>query len=117
MALVQQAASHGTIFNIGGERPMRVNDLHALMAETLGVRRKRFILPTLIAGPVGGAAGALLAVMGRPKPLLAPMCRGRLFSVAVDDRRFRQLYPAVPVVRLVDGLREHIDWARAQHLL
>jgi nucleoside-diphosphate-sugar epimerase len=117
MALVEQAASHGTVFNIGGERPMRVNDMHALVAEILGVRRKRVTFPTSIAGPVGGVAGALFATMGRPKPLLAPMCQGRLFSVAVDDRRFRQLYPTVPVVRLADGLREHIDWARTQRLL
>jgi nucleoside-diphosphate-sugar epimerase len=117
MALVENAASHGTVFNIGGERALRVNDLHALVAETLGVRRKRITLPTSIAGPVGGAAGALFAFMGRPKPLLGPMCRGRLISVAVDDRRFRQLYPTVPVVGLLDGLREHIDWARFQRLL
>ena len=117
MALVEQPASHGTVFNIGGERPMQVNDLHALVAETLGVRRKRFTLATSIGGPVGGVAGALFALMGRPKPLLAPMCRGRLFSVAVDDKRFRQLYPTVPVVRLVDGLRDHINWARTQRLL
>jgi nucleoside-diphosphate-sugar epimerase len=117
MALVEREASHGTVFNIGGERALRVNDLHALVAQTLGVRRQRITLPTSIAGPVGGVAGALFAFMGRPKPLLAPMCRGRLVSVAVDDSRFRQLYPRVPVVRLIDGLREHIDWARSQRLL
>jgi nucleoside-diphosphate-sugar epimerase len=117
IALIEQPASHGVVFNVGGERPMGVKDLHALVAETLGVRRKRFTLPTSIAGPAGGVAGALFAFMGRPKPLIEPMCRGRLFSVAVDDRRFRQLYPTVPVVRLVDGLREHIDWARTRKLL
>jgi nucleoside-diphosphate-sugar epimerase len=117
MALIEHAAPHGTVFNIGGERALRVNDLHALVAEILGVRRKRITLPTSIAGPVGGVAGALFAFMGRPKPLLAPMCRGHLLNAAVDDSRFRQLYPTVPVVRLLDGLREHIDWARSQRLL
>ena len=117
MALVKQPASHGAVFNVGGERPMRVNDLHALVAETLGIRRKRFTLPTSIAGPTGAAAGALFKFLGRPKPLLAPMCRGRVLSVALDDSHFRRLYPTVPVVKLVDGLREHIDWARTQQLL
>jgi hypothetical protein len=96
---------------------MRVNDLHALVAQTLGIRRKRFTLPTSIAGPMGAAAGALFGFLGRPKPLLAPMCWGRVLSVALDDSHFRALYPTVPVVKLVDGLREHIDWARTQQLL
>src|SRR5262249_36863507 len=93
IALVEQPAYHGAGFNIGGERPMRVNDLHALVAETLRVRRKRLTVPTSIAGPAAGMAEALFAFMGRRKPLLAAMCRGHLFSVAVDDRRFRHLYP------------------------
>jgi nucleoside-diphosphate-sugar epimerase len=117
MALIEHPASHGMVFNVGGERALRVNDLHALVAETLGVRRKRITLPVSIAGPVGGMAGALFAFIGRPKPLLAPMCRGRLLSLAVDDSRFRQLYPTVPVVKLLDGLREHIEWARSHRLL
>lgn len=117
IALVAEPAPPRTVFNIGGERPIRVQDFYALVAETLGARRRRVVLPTPIVGPWGGVAGSLFSFIGRPKPLLAGMSQGRLFSVAVDDRRFRQLHPTVPVVKLANGLREHIDWARAHRLL
>jgi nucleoside-diphosphate-sugar epimerase len=117
LALIEQPAPAGTIFNLGGERPILLRALCALIAEVLGVSRRSIVVPASIAGPCGGIAQSLFALMRRPKPLLAEMCRGRCFSSAVDDRRFRERYPTVPIVRLVDGLREHINWAREQHLL
>jgi nucleoside-diphosphate-sugar epimerase len=117
VALVERPAPHGTVFNVGGVQPITVGDFHALVAETLEVSRRRIVLPTSMAGPLAAAAATLSSFMGRPKPLLAGMSRGRVFSVAVDDRRFRELYSTVPVVRLTDGLREHIEWARAHRLL
>ena len=117
LALIEQPAPAGTIFNLGGERPIRLRALCGLIAEVLGVSRRSIVVPASIAGPFGGIAQALFALMRRPKPLLAEMSRGRCFSSAVDDGRFRERYPNVPVVRLVDGLREHIDWAREKHAL
>jgi nucleoside-diphosphate-sugar epimerase len=117
IAIVEQPAPHGTVLNIGGERPIRAQDLYAMAAETLGVHRRRVVFPTPIVGPLGGLAGTLFSLMGRPKPLLGRMSRGRIFSVAVDDGRFRRRYPTVPAVKLEDGLRDHIEWAREQHLL
>jgi nucleoside-diphosphate-sugar epimerase len=116
-AILQRPAPHGTVFNIGGERPLRLQDLQGLVAKTLGVPRRRLVLPPWLAGPLSGAAEPLLALMGQPNPLRVGICQGHVFSAAVDDRRFRQRYPNVPVVNLEDGLREHIEWARAQHLL
>ena len=116
-ALVEQPASTGTIFNLGGERSLLLQDLFALMAETLGCGRRRIVLSRSIVGPLGGIAEVLCSMIGRPKPLLGAMCRGECFSAAVDDTRFRERYPNVPVVRLAAGLREHIDWARANRLL
>ena len=55
--------------------------------------------------------------MGSPMPLLAKASGGVCVSSAVDDRRFRKRYPAVPITPLIEGLREHIQWAREQHLL
>jgi nucleoside-diphosphate-sugar epimerase len=115
--LLEQPASTGTIFNLGGERSLLLQDLFALMAETLGCSRRRIVLPRSIVGPLGGIAEAICSVIGRPKPLLAAMCQGHCFSAAVDDRRFRERYPAVPRRSLTDGLGEHIDWARANCLL
>jgi nucleoside-diphosphate-sugar epimerase len=117
LAISRKPAPHGTVFNIGGERAIRLQDLEALVAETLGVPRRRLVLPSWLAGPLAGAADPLLTLMGRPNALRVRMSRGHLFSAAVDDRRFRQRYPDVPTVRLEDGLREHIEWARAQRLL
>jgi nucleoside-diphosphate-sugar epimerase len=117
IALVEEPAPPGTVFNLGGERPILLRALRALIAEMLGVSRRSIVLPASIAGPFGGIAQAFFALMGRPRPLLAEMSRGHCFSSAVDDRRFRERYPAVPVTHLADGLREHIDWAREQHLL
>ena len=117
VALVQQPAPHATVFNVGGERPVRVDDLHALTAEILGVRRRRVVLPPWIATPLIGIATPGLALMGRRNPLLARISRGGLLSSAVDDSLFRDRYPTVPVVALALGVREHIDWARAHSLL
>jgi nucleoside-diphosphate-sugar epimerase len=116
-ALVQRPAPTGTVFNLGGERPLLLQDLFALMAETLGCRRQRIVLSRSITGPLGGLAEAVCSVVGRRKPLVAEMCRGYCFSAAVDDRRFQRRYPAVPRLRLTDGIREHIEWARANCLL
>jgi nucleoside-diphosphate-sugar epimerase len=117
IALMERPASSGAIFNIGGERPLLLQDLFGLMAEMLGCSRRRIVLSRSIVGPLGGVAEALCSTIGRPKPLLAAMCQGYRFSSAVDDRRFREQYPAVPLLSLTDGLREHIDWARANCLL
>lgn len=117
MAMVSQPAPHGTTFNIGGERPIRLQDLHALVAEMLGVRRRRLVLPAWLAGPSAALAQPVLALRGRSNPLLGGISRGRLFSAAVDDRRFRLRYPDVPVVELRRGLREYFDWASTQGLL
>lgn len=117
IALIDRPASHQTVFNIGGERLIMVQDLFALQAEILDVRRRRIVVSTWIATPLVGVAKLLCAVTGRPEPLVVGMCRGRLFCAAVDDRRFRQSYPNVPVVRLTGGLREHLDWARTRQLI
>jgi nucleoside-diphosphate-sugar epimerase len=117
LAVLQQPAPHGTVFNIGGERPLRLQDLKVLVAETLGVPRRRIVLPSWFAGPLARAADPMVALLGRPNPVRVGMSRGLLFSAAVDDRRFRQRYPRVPIVRLEDGLREHIEWARSEYLL
>jgi nucleoside-diphosphate-sugar epimerase len=117
IALVEEPAPAGTVFNLGGERPIVLRALCALIAETLGVDRGSIVIPASIAGPFGGIAQILFAMIGQPRPLLAEISRGRFFNSAVDDRRFRERYPAVPVTRLADGLREHINWAREQHLL
>jgi nucleoside-diphosphate-sugar epimerase len=117
IALVEKPAPVGTVFNIGGERPIPSRVLSALTAEILGVSQRSIVIPASIAAPFGGVAQSVFALIGRPRPLLAEMSRGRCFSSAVDDRRFRTCYPNVPVTRLADGLRKHIDWAREEHLL
>jgi nucleoside-diphosphate-sugar epimerase len=117
VALVERPASAGTVFNLGGERPILAQDLFALIAEMLGRRRRRVVLSPAIVGQLGGIAEALCFLIGRPRPLLAAMCQGHCFSAAVNDRRFRQQYPEVPLFTLTEGLSEHIEWARANGLL
>lgn len=116
IALVRRAATHGAVFNIGGERPIRLHDFESLAAEILGVRRRRLIVPSEVAWPLA-LIRQNLPLFKAPKPHLAARSRGSVFSIAVDDRRFRKLYPGVPVVKLRDGVREHIAWARQQRLL
>jgi nucleoside-diphosphate-sugar epimerase len=117
VALVLVPATHGTVFNIGGERAVRLSEFEALVASTLGTRRRRVALPRQVAGPLMAVVDPLLGFLGRPNPLRKGINQGRTFSSAVDDSRFRRLYPDVPVVTLQDGLREHIDWAFANRLL
>lgn len=117
LAVLERPAPHGTIFNVGGERQILLQEFQALVASVLNVPRRRLVLPSTISGPLAGLVGPLLSSMGRRNPLLRGISRGHLFSSAVDDRVFRQRYPHVPVRALRDGLQEHIDWARANRLL
>ena len=117
IAIVEEPAPAGTIFNIGGERPILLRALRALIAEVLRVRQRTIVVPASITSPFGGIAQRVFALMGSPMPLLAEASRGVCVSSAVDDRPFRKQYPAVPITPLIDGLREHIQWAREQNLL
>ena len=117
MALVATPAPHGSVFNIGGEQSLRLQDLDALVAELLDVERRRVVIPESLAAPASAIAAPLLARAGRPKPLLEPMSRGELFSAAVDDRLFRVRYPHVPVTRLREGLQRTLEWAAVHRLL
>lgn len=117
VALLDRPAPHGAVFNIGGERPLLVQELEALIAEELGVRRRRFAVPGWLAGPAAKAAEPLLSLLGRGGPGLHERWRGDVLSAAVDDTRFRRGYPEVPVTDLRTGVREHLRWARREGLL
>lgn len=117
LALVARPAEDGAVFNIGGERAVRLQELQALIAETLAVRRRRVAVPSWLAVPFCAAVAPVLAFGGRRNPRLRGMARGEVFSAAVDDRRFRSRYPDVPVTELEVGLRRHADWAMNQRLL
>jgi nucleoside-diphosphate-sugar epimerase len=117
IAIVEEPAPAGTIFNTGGERPILLGALRTLIAEVLRVRPRTIVIPASITSPFAGKLNASFALMGSPMPLLAKASGGVCVSSAVDDRRFRKRYPAVPITPLIEGLREHIQWAREQHLL
>lgn len=117
LAIVKKPTAHRSVFNIGGERPIQFQQLQALLAQAMGVSRHSLLLPTRLAPVLSVLGEPLLALRGRPNPLLGRMCRGDLVSSAVDDSRFRSLYPSVPVTELEQGLRETIRWATAERLL
>jgi nucleoside-diphosphate-sugar epimerase len=117
VALIDSPAPHGSVFNLGGERPVLLQELHAITADVLGVSRRRIILPTPVAVVLAAVVGPVLSAAGRPKPHLHAFSAGRTISSAVDDRRFRRRYPAAPVLPLQSGIQEHVDWARAHDLL
>ena len=52
LAILARPAPHETAFNIGGERPLQLQELRALQADVLGVLRHRFVLPTRPAPPL-----------------------------------------------------------------
>jgi nucleoside-diphosphate-sugar epimerase len=117
LALVDTPAEDGSVFNVGGERALRLDDLRAVIAEIFDVPLRRIVVPPSLARPLAAAAAPLLAMRRRPSPLLARMARGESFSAAVDDTRFRTKYPDVRVTELQRGVRQHLDWARASGLL
>jgi nucleoside-diphosphate-sugar epimerase len=117
LALVGRPAGNGAVFNIGGEQTIQLQSLQALLAKTMGVSRTCITLPTWFATPLEKVGEPILARRGRSNPLLSRMCRGELFSAAVDDARFRSSYPEVPITPLEQGLRETIDWATGRRLL
>lgn len=117
IAVLENPPDSGSVFNIGGERPILLQDLQALVADIMGVRRRRLVVPRWIAGPIARLAAPLLSAVGRPKPDLPAMARGERLSAAVDDRRFRKRYDDVAVTDLREGLERHIEWAMAEGLL
>lgn len=117
VALLERPAPDGTVFNFGGPEPLLLQDLEAVIADELGVRRRRLVVPTWVAAPAARVVEPLLARLGRPRPHLRHMCSGGVVSAAVDDSRFRDRYTAVPATDLRTGLREHIRWARGEGLL
>lgn len=117
LAVLERPAPHGTVFNVGGERPILLQDFQALVAAALNVPRWRLVLPSTVTDPLARVVGPLLTRTGRQIPLLIEFGRGHVFSSAVDDRVFRLRYPRAPVRSLRNGLQEHIDWARTHRLL
>lgn len=117
VAIVQAPAKHGSVFNIGGERPIMIGELDALIATALGVTHRRIILPAGIAGPLARIVQPLSAWLGRPNPLFRVYARGDNMSVVVDDLLFRSCYPEVGRLAIVDGIRGHVAWARAEGLI
>ena len=117
MALVARPAEHGTVFNIGGERAIGIDELDVLVAATLGVTHRRLVIPAGIAKPLAMLLAPTLSLFGRPNPLLRAYASGEHFSSVVDDSMFRQQYPGVPTKSIVDGVREHVAWARSERLL
>ena len=48
IALVEEPASSGTVFNLGGERPILLRNLRALIAEMLGVNWRSIVVPAIL---------------------------------------------------------------------
>lgn len=118
VAILESPPAAVAVFNVGGARPILVQGLHALVHE-VGVGRKprRIVLPSAVTAPAGVLAATLLRLAGRSASALGPASRGERLNAAVDDSVFRSRFPDVAVVALEDGLREHIEWARAEGLL
>jgi 2-alkyl-3-oxoalkanoate reductase len=117
LAIIENPSSHGSVFNIGGERPILLQELEDLIAATLQVPRRRVVLPSGVAGPLARVAQPLLSSMGRPNDLLVAMTNGKIFSAAVNDRAFRNRYPLVPVMNLRNGIEQYASWAVSEGLL
>lgn len=117
LAILADPSPHRTVFNLGGERVLPLQELQALQAQILGVRRRRLVIPTWLAGPAAALAVRLLAHKREREPPITAMARGDLFSAAVDDRCLRQRYPELRVTPLHTGLVETFEWALARGLI
>jgi NADH dehydrogenase len=117
LALIERPADDGAILNVGGESPILLQNLQAMVANALGVQRRRLQIPSALAGPLTAVASPLLTRLGRPNRHLRAFGKGDVVSSAVDDRVFRERYPLVPVFPLERGVREHLAWAREQFYL
>jgi nucleoside-diphosphate-sugar epimerase len=117
VALALSPAPHGAVFNVGGEQALRLQELAAVLADTLGVPRRRIELPPLVAAPIAYAARPVLRGRRTGAAPLVARARGQVFSAAVDDTRLRQRYPGIPVKPLEDGLTETVRWATQRGLL
>lgn len=116
-ALVAAPAKHGTVFNVGGERAIRIDELDDLVARSLGVPHRRLVIPAWLAEPLARLLGPVLAAIGRPDPLLRTYARGQDVSSVLDDSSFRQSFPGLSRKPIESGLREQLEWARSERLL
>jgi nucleoside-diphosphate-sugar epimerase len=116
LAVIAEPAPRKSIVDVGGERPVLVQDLHLLIAASLGVRRRRVVLPPAVAAPAAKLARPLLSRLGSANPHLLAFSRGDVLSAAVDDTRFRNRYPSVSILPLTRGVGGHITWARQNGL-
>jgi nucleoside-diphosphate-sugar epimerase len=116
-AMIDAPSEHATILNLGGESRLLLQELQALVAQVLNVPRRRVILPTMLAVPAVAGMAPLLSLMRRNTTNLRAFSRGQSLVSAVDDSAFRARYPRVPRMPLLQGIREHVEWARAQALL
>ena len=111
LELLKRPAPHRTLFNLGGADVIRLDDYHALLAQTLGTERRRYTLPRVVAVP----AAALVALV-RPNPVLPELARGAVLNFGCDASRFRAAYP-FPMASLEESVAEYVRWARsAGHL-
>jgi nucleoside-diphosphate-sugar epimerase len=116
-AVIDRPAPHRSIYNVGGERVILLQDLEEMIALVADAPRRRVVLPPVLASPAVGLLTWLLAHAGKEKPNLRKFARGDVLSAAVDDTAFRAAYPAVPTATLLEGIREHLDWARRNSLI
>lgn len=116
-AMLGRPAPNRTVLNLGGERSLRLEEFHEIVAGILKVRRRRLRIPSPISAPPAYLAARLLSLAGKPEPRLLRLSRGAILNAAVDDTLLRERYPDLRVVELGRGVQEHIAWARHEGLI
>lgn len=117
LAIVQVPAKHGSVFNVGGEGPILVEELDALVAAALGVTHRRIVIHPGIAAPLARIIQFLGALIGRPIRDLKVYAGGGNLNGVADDELFRRCYPELGRLPITDGIRDHVAWARGRGLI
>lgn len=88
IALIKSPAAHRTVFNLGGQRSLRLQNLQAIVMELLGVSRRTVEIPPWLATPLALPAAAFFKAIGRKKPHLIAMARNCCLSSGESPVRF-----------------------------
>ena len=105
LAVISNPAPHKSIFNIGGEELIQQNKYYELIAQKMKTKRRRIVIPKLIAIPASYAASFLSS-----NPMLKQLARGELQNYGCDTSRFRSKYN-FPMTNLDDSIEEFVEWA------
>ncbi|CAN5920493.1 hypothetical protein BH11GEM2_BH11GEM2_39610 [soil metagenome] len=99
------------VVNIGGERAVPFQEYIALVAVTLDVSIRQWVMPSRVGAPAARAVASALRLIGAPVPAAVDRLSGPWINRALDISLARRVLEFRPIP-LHDGLRQTVEAMR-----